>query len=249
MTAIRRSFTISASLSVCVTAVTGRIHAGEWIRAPSRAARAKRRYHRGKESEDQNVRTFSTVVLGLWIAAAASASPEKAAAPAAVTAQSAAPATAAAPAPASPAAAEPAYFRIELAPSGSYVAIGAPAVKNGAMVFKAYPDGKLMSLRKSDVRRVSAITAKEAAGPVNKDLVSIGNLAMQGGSAPASGGGHPATGSPTSAMHGPQGAALIPTRDGLAISTNPSAANQGPSVVNMPDGVGAVSAPAQPNPK
>ncbi|HEX4439298.1 MAG TPA: hypothetical protein VH854_04455 [Thermoanaerobaculia bacterium] len=190
------------------------------------------------------MRTSSTVVLGLWIAAAASASPEKAAVPAAAPSQSASPASAAAPA------TEPAYFRIELAPSGSYVSIGAPAVKNGAMVFKAYPDSKLMSLRKSDVRKISAITAKEAAGPANKDLVSIGNLAMQGGSAPASGGGaRPATGAPGSAMHGPQGAALIPTRDGLAISTNPAAANQGPSVVNMPDGVGVVSAPAQPNPK
>jgi len=192
------------------------------------------------------VRTSSTVVFGLLIAAAASAAPEKAAASAAAppqaTAPAAAPATAAAPA--------PAYYRIELTPSGSYVAMGAPVVKNGAMVFKAYPDGKLMSLRKSDVRNVVSITAQQAAGPANKDLVSIGNLAMQGGSAPASGagGGRPATGSPGSVMHGPQGAALVPSRDGIAITTNPAAVNQGPSVVNMPDGVGVVSAPAQPAP-
>ena len=187
------------------------------------------------------MRTSSTVVLGLLIAAAASAAPEKAPVVAAAPAQPAAPAAA-------PAAPAPAYYRIELAPSGSYVAMGAPVVKNGAMVFKAYPDGKLMSLRKSDVRNVVAITAQQAAGPANKDLVSIGNLAMQGGSAPASGGGggRPATGAPGSVMHGPQGAALVPSRDGIAITTNPAAVNQGPSVVNMPDGMAVVSAP---NPK
>jgi hypothetical protein len=190
------------------------------------------------------VRTTSTVVLGLALATAASASPGPT-----TPASQAAPATASAPAaPAAAAAPAPAYYRIELAPTGSYVAIGAPVEKPGSVTFHAYPDGKLMMLRRSDVKKVSQITAKEAAGPANKDLVSIGNLAMQGGSAPASGGGggvgRPgATSSGAAIIHGPQGAAMIPTRDGLAVTTDAAHANQGPSVVNVGDGVAVTSAP------
>jgi hypothetical protein len=101
---------------------------------------------------------------------------------------------------------------------------------------------------------MSQISAQEAAGPANKDLVAIGNLAMQGGSAPAAGGGggRPAGmpgGMPGGAggagggtiLHGPQGAALLPSRDGLAVTTNPATINQGPAVVNVGDGVAVVS--------
>jgi len=187
------------------------------------------------------VRTSFTVVVALLLAVVGIASPGPAPAPSpAAAAPASAPATAAAPA--------PAYYRIELSPSGSYVAIGAPVTKATGIVFHAYPDGKLMSLRKSDVKKVSAITAQEAAGPANKDLVSIGNLAMQGGSAPAASGGARPAGQPGSyggaIVHGPQGAAMIPTRDGLAITTDAAhAAAQGPSVVNVTDGVAVTSAP------
>ena len=193
------------------------------------------------------MRTSFTVVVPLLLAAVGSASPGPAPAPspAAAASTSAAPATAAAPA--------PAYYRIELAPSGSYVAIGTPVTKATGIVFHAYPDGKLMSLRKSDVKKVSAITAQEAAGPANKDLVSIGNLAMQGGSAPAASGGARAAGQPGSyggaIVHGPQGAAMIPSRDGIAVTTDAAHAGaRGPSVVNVPDGVAVTSAPP-PKPK
>ena len=188
------------------------------------------------------MRTSFTVVVPLLLAAVGSASPGPAPAPspAAAASTSAAPATAAAPA--------PAYYRIELAPSGSYVAIGTPVTKATGIVFHAYPDGKLMSLRKSDVKKVSAITAQEAAGPANKDLVSIGNLAMQGGSAPTASGGARAAGQPGSyggaIVHGPQGAAMIPTRDGIAVTTDAAHAGaRGPSVVNVPDGVAVSTAP------
>jgi len=188
------------------------------------------------------VRTSFTVVVALLLAVVgiASPGPGPAPSPAAAASASAAPAAAAAPA--------PAYYRIELAPSGSYVAIGAPVTKATGIVFHAYPDGKLMSLRKSDVKKVSAITAQEAAGPANKDLVSIGNLAMQGGSAPAASGGARAAGQPGSyggaIVHGPQGAAMIPTRDGIAVTTDAAHAGaRGPSVVNVPDGVAVSTAP------
>ena len=167
------------------------------------------------------MRILNTVVLFLvMVAAGASASADEKA-----------PAGAGTPATATP---ETAYYRIELAPSGSYVAIGALVTRGNAVVFHAYPDGKLMSLRKTDVRKVSPITAQEAAGPAKKDLVSIGNLAMQGGSgAPAPGAGpgmatgtnnaaHPA-GAPAPYVARPAatGPSVVPVHDGLAITTAP----------------------------
>lgn len=117
-------------------------------------------------------------------------------------------------------AAEPAYFRLELAPSGSQVSIGEPVVKGGMVVFHAYPDGRLMSLRRADVRGYSRVTAKEAAGPPPETLKAIGNLAMQGSSPTSS--GRPTTGvKAPAASHGPT---IVPTADGLAVTTsNPAA--------------------------
>ena len=119
-----------------------------------------------------------------------------------------------------PPAPETAYYRIELAPSGSFVAIGPLVSKGNAVLFHAYPDGKLMSLRKTDVRKISQITAQEAAPPPKKDLVSIRDLPMQGasgapaagssshhGAAPSAGASHPATAGP----------AVVPVEGGLAI--------------------------------
>jgi hypothetical protein len=157
---------------------------------------------------------------------------------AAFAAQDAASAPAPAPAPA------PSYYRIELAPSGSYVAIGAPVAKPTSVVFHAYPDGKLMMLRKTDVRKISPITAQEAAAPAKKDLVSIGNLAMQGGGAPAGASGvHTATSGPgvaRGASSSGQGPAVVQTRDGLAITTGSTAAAAavaGPAVTSTHDGM------------
>ena len=78
---------------------------------------------------------------------------------------------------------EPEYFRLDLSPSGSQIAIGQPVVKGGMLVFHAYPDGKLMSLRRSDVRTSTKITAKEAAAPAATNPKLIANLPMQGGTA------------------------------------------------------------------
>jgi hypothetical protein len=168
----------------------------------------------------------------------------------AVAAAQSAPAPAAGSAPAAHAApqdaAASAYYRIELAPSGSYVSIGAPALRNGAMVFKAYPDGKVMSLRKSDIKKISPITAQEAATPAKKDLVSIGNLAMQGGSAPAAGGG--ARGSGARATTSGNGPAVVSTRDGIAITTGSTAAAAsvaGPAVTSTHDGMVVTAQPPQ----
>jgi len=157
------------------------------------------------------VRILNTVVLFLGIVAAAAfaAAPEK-------------PAAAAPPA-------APSYYRVELAPSGSYVAIGELVTRGNTVLFHAYPDGKLMSLRKTDVRKVSPITAAEAAAPAKKDLVSIGNLAMQGGSgaspsaagAGANGAAHPAPAAGSPAAFRPSGPAVVPVHDGVAVTTAP----------------------------
>jgi len=72
------------------------------------------------------------------------------------------------------------------------------------------------------VRKVSPITAQEAAAPSKKDLVSIGNLAMQGGGAATAGpgsSGRPST--PASASRpATAGPALVPVEGGLAITTS-----------------------------
>ena len=101
--------------------------------------------------------------------------------------------------------AEVAYYRIELSPSGSMVAIGAPVVKGTMYLFHGYPDGKLMSLRKSDVKSVTAITAQEATAPPKKNLVSIGNL--------------PTTAT-TTAHAATNGPSVINTPDGRAVTTS-----------------------------
>jgi hypothetical protein len=138
---------------------------------------------------------------------------------------------------ASPPATEPAYFRLDLSPSGTQVSIGEPVVKGGMLVFHAYPDGRLMSLRRSDVRSSTRITAKEAAGPAEASLKPIGNLAMQGGSAPA---GVPGSGKPVSS-----GPALVRP---IAQANAASSATQGPVVVPMSDGLAVVSPQPPPAP-
>jgi hypothetical protein len=121
---------------------------------------------------------------------------------------------------ASPKPAEPEYFRLDFAPSGSQVSIGAPVVKGGMIVFHAYPDGKLMSLRRSDVKGTARISAKEAAAPAATNPKPIANLAMQGGTATVVG----ASGQPAAARSG--GPALTrPIQQGMAAAQAASTAN------------------------
>ena len=129
---------------------------------------------------------------------------------------------------ASPAAVETAYYRLELSPAGSQVAIGEPVVKGGMLVFHAYPDGKLMSLRRSEVKNTTRITAKEAAAPAATNPKPISNLAMQGGTATVVGGG---PGQPAGAA-GSSGPALTrPIQQGMAAAQAASTA----SVPRTPD--------------
>jgi hypothetical protein len=83
-------------------------------------------------------------------------------------------------------AADRAYYRVETSPSGSMIASDLPVLKGNTYLFHGYPSGTLVSLRRSDVRRIVQIPAAAAAqtNPADR-VVSIGNLAMQGGSAQA----------------------------------------------------------------
>ncbi len=63
-------------------------------------------------------------------------------------------------------AAGPAYFRLDLSPSGDLVTIGEPMVKGEMVVFHEYPDGRLMSVRRSDVKTSTRISAEEASAPI-----------------------------------------------------------------------------------
>ena len=119
---------------------------------------------------------------------------------------------------------EPEYFRLDLSPSGSQVSIGQPAAKGGMLVFHAYPDGKLMSLRRSDVKSSTKITAKDAAAPSATNPRPVANLAMQGGTATVVGG---APGQPAGASGAPSsGPALTrPIQQGMAAAQAASTAS------------------------
>jgi hypothetical protein len=79
-----------------------------------------------------------------------------------------------------------AFYRIEMAPTGSMIAADLPVLKGNTYLFHGYPSGTLVSLRRSDVRRITQIdrAAATATNPADR-LITIGNLAMQGGSTQA----------------------------------------------------------------
>jgi hypothetical protein len=115
--------------------------------------------------------------------------------------------------------AEPVYVRIELIPSGSQVSIGEPTARGSTIVFHAYPDGRLMSVRRSSVRGYTRITAKDAAGPPPESVTAIGNLGMQGATTASSvpGGSKAAKSASQTAV--PR---VVPVTDGLAITYAPA---------------------------
>ncbi len=82
--------------------------------------------------------------------------------------------------------AEETLYQIDLVPSGRLISRDAPVTKGTMLLFHIYPDGTLISMRKSEVKGVSRISsqAATAANPADR-VISIGNLAMQGGSTQA----------------------------------------------------------------
>jgi len=99
--------------------------------------------------------------------------------------------------------AEETYYQVDLIPSGKLIARDAPVARGTIVLFHKYPDGTLISMRRSEVRQITRISAQAAAAtnPAQR-LVPIGNLAMQGGSAQAGPTNASAVGARTAA--GPQ---------------------------------------------
>jgi len=80
--------------------------------------------------------------------------------------------------------AEQVFYQIDLAPSGKVISQDMPVAKGSTIVFHRYPDGMLMSMRRSDVKVLSRIAPQSAAATLPRErLVQIGNLAFQGAQA------------------------------------------------------------------
>lgn len=79
--------------------------------------------------------------------------------------------------------AEQVFYQIDLAPSGKVISQDLPVAKGNTVVFHRYPDGALMSMRRTEVKTLTRITPQAAQATLPKEkLVQIGNLAFQGSS-------------------------------------------------------------------
>ena len=96
-------------------------------------------------------------------------------------------------------------YRIDVLPSGSYLSRDNPTLKGSTYVFRTSRDGTVMSVRQSDVKKITKLSGDDAfwAEQGTRGEVTLGTLAMSGGSsqggpsnlagvAPAGGAAHPA---------------------------------------------------------
>jgi hypothetical protein len=82
--------------------------------------------------------------------------------------------------------AEDALYQIDLVPSGKVISKDVPVTKGMMLLFHKYPDGTLISMRRSEVKVITKISAQAAiATNPAESVVQIGNLAFQGGSSQA----------------------------------------------------------------
>jgi hypothetical protein len=74
-------------------------------------------------------------------------------------------------------------YRIDLAPTGRMIAREEPTLKGTTYVFHTWRDGKIMSLRKTDVRQIVKVTGRAAfkIQQEEKGAALTGNLPMEGG--------------------------------------------------------------------
>jgi hypothetical protein len=94
-----------------------------------------------------------------------------------------------------------ASYQVDLVPSGRVLAIDPPVLKGGSYQFHTYPSGILVSMRPSQIKLVSKITPEALEATYR--AVSIGDLAMQGGSTQA-GPANASTVKPKTAAKGPE---------------------------------------------
>jgi hypothetical protein len=76
-------------------------------------------------------------------------------------------------------------YQVDLVPSGVVFARENPTLKGNKYVFQTWRDGKVMSLRQSDVRKITGLTGEKAfwAEQQAQGAVAVGGLAMEGGGA------------------------------------------------------------------
>jgi hypothetical protein len=74
-------------------------------------------------------------------------------------------------------------YQIDLVPSGLMYARENPELKGGTYVFHTWREGKLLSVRQTDVKKITRVTGLEAFKIHLQQLgaKAIGNLAMEGG--------------------------------------------------------------------
>lgn len=92
-------------------------------------------------------------------------------------------------------------YEIDLIPSGKMIAREKPKLQRGAYVFHAFKDGAFMSLRQSDVQKVTRVMGLPAFKLKQQALgvVMIGDLPMEGGIGSPSPAAAPASQSPARA--------------------------------------------------
>lgn len=74
-------------------------------------------------------------------------------------------------------------YQIELNPSGTLLSHDAPKLKAGSYVFHSWTGGNLISLRQSDVKKVTPLTGDDAfwaAQRADGETSIVGNLALEG---------------------------------------------------------------------
>ena len=76
-------------------------------------------------------------------------------------------------------------YQIDLVPSGRMIARDKPKLQTGSYVFHAFKNGTFMSVRQSDVKKVTRLTGLPAFRAKQEELGAalIDNLPMEGGSA------------------------------------------------------------------
>jgi hypothetical protein len=78
-------------------------------------------------------------------------------------------------------------FRIDVLPSGHMFSRDEPTLTKSMYVFRTSRDGRVVSLRQADVRKITRLTPAEALREehITRGAVVIGDLAIQGGSSQA----------------------------------------------------------------
>ena len=141
--------------------------------------------------------------------------------------------------------AEQVFYQIDLAPSGKVISQDLPIAKGTTIVFHRYPDGALMSMRRTEIKTLTRITPQAAQATLPKEkLVQIGNLAFQGAQAgPAAAGTATKAAQPAGVGSGFYGNVVPGITQGMPNSAND---NQVGRTWAAPPGNAVQSAPGAP---